>query len=87
MAGRKGSGLWIIGQRAEVLESSDPGLVGISGIVVDETKNMVMIDHGGKIKKVPKRISTLLVTLEDGERVKINGKKLIGRPEERIGKG
>jgi ribonuclease P protein subunit POP4 len=84
LAEGKAKGLWMIGRHVEVLESSDPGLVGVSGVVVDETKNMLVIDHGGKIKKVPKQICILLVSLQNGEKVKINGKKLIGRPEDRV---
>ncbi|MEM2874929.1 MAG: ribonuclease P protein subunit [Candidatus Hadarchaeales archaeon] len=87
MTAKKESRLWIIGLQAEVLESADPDLVGLSGVIVDETRNMVLMEHNGKIKKVPKHISTLLITLQNGERIKINGKKLIGRPDERVGKG
>ncbi|MEM2878611.1 MAG: ribonuclease P protein subunit [Candidatus Hadarchaeales archaeon] len=76
----------LIGLHVEVLESRDPGLIGARGRVVDETMKMLFIEHEGKIKKVPKSISILLVTLPDGERVKISGEKLIGRLENRIGK-
>jgi len=84
LRGKRSTRPWLIGQRVEVVESKDPGLMGISGLVVDETKNMLAIEKEGKIKKVPKHISILLVTLQNGEKVKINGKKLIGRPEEMV---
>lgn len=70
-----------IGLKAKVIESKDASLKGIEGIIIDETKNMLIIDTGKKIKKVAKNIATFEI---DGHT--INGKKIRYRPEERIGK-
>lgn len=74
----------LIGLEARVMDSSDPTLLGTSGKVVDETRNMLVIEQGKKIKTISKSTSTFLITLPDGERVTVDGKKLVGRPEERV---
>ncbi|MEM2865622.1 MAG: ribonuclease P protein component 1 [Candidatus Hadarchaeales archaeon] len=76
----------LIGLEVEVLESRDPGLKGLRGRVVDETKNMLKIRVGGKVKSVPKSIVYLRFVLPEGEEVRVEGKRLVARPEERVRK-
>ncbi|RLG57425.1 MAG: ribonuclease P protein subunit [Hadesarchaea archaeon] len=76
----------LIGLEAEVAHSSDPTLLGVSGKIVDETRNMVVIEHEGKTKKIQKSISTFILRGPDGEAMTVNGKELVGRPEEQIRK-
>ena len=45
-----------IGLVAEVVASRHPGYVGIKGRVIDETRNMFVIEHGGRRKMVPKAV-------------------------------
>ncbi len=63
------------GARLEVLEP-----VRRSGRLVVETRNMVLVDIGGKIIKVPKVGS--LFMLSDGRVVP--GSALVGNPAERV---
>lgn len=74
----------LIGLEARVMDSSDHTLLGASGKVVDETRNMLVIEDGEKARKISKSNSTFLVILPDGEKVTVDGKKLVGRPEERV---
>lgn len=74
----------LIGLEARVTNSSDPTLVGIHGTIVNETRNLLVIEQTGGAKMVPKANSTLMLTLPTGKEVEINGDKLVGRPEERV---
>ncbi len=46
-----------LSRRLEVTDSTDPALVGISGIVVDETRRTIMIDTGSKEMTLAKTLS------------------------------
>ena len=70
-----------ISRRLEVTDSTDSALVGISGIVVEETRRTIMIDTGRKEMTLAK--NTIRFTIEDEE---IDGSLVGQRPEERIGK-
>lgn len=74
----------LIGLEARVMNSSDPTLLGTSGKIVDETRNMLMVEQGEKVRKISKSNSTFLITLPEGDKVTVDGKKLVGRPEERV---
>ncbi|TDA33520.1 MAG: ribonuclease P protein subunit [Hadesarchaea archaeon] len=76
----------LIGLEVEIVESRDPGLRGLRGKVVDETKNMLKIRVGGKVKSVPKSIVCLKFILPGGEGVEVEGRRLVARPEERVRK-
>ncbi|MEM7822692.1 MAG: ribonuclease P protein subunit [Candidatus Aenigmatarchaeota archaeon] len=74
-----------IGMSIKVVESTNPQWVGIEGRIVDETKNMFSIDVKGKIIKIPKE--NCVFEFKAGKRwIKINGKVLLIRPEDRIKK-
>ncbi len=75
-----------IGLNAKVVKSSNPSYVGIEGNVVNETHSTLMITHKSKNKTVVKEIATFHFTLSDGTVVEINGKTIVGRPEDRIKK-
>ncbi len=70
-----------IGLKAKVLESKDASLKGIEGVIIDETKNMLIIDTGKRIKKIAKDIAVFEIAGNI-----VEGKKIKYRPEERIGK-
>lgn len=74
----------LIGLNAKVAKSSHPDYIGISGRVIDETRNTLKILHGGKEKTVIKETSVFHFTLPDGTVVEINGKSIVGRPEDRL---
>ena len=76
----------LIGLEARVTNSSDLGLIGTYGIIVDETHDMVVIEQMGKPKIVPKAHSIFMLTLPSGEEVEVDGAKLVARPDERVRK-
>ncbi len=74
----------LIGLKARVENSSDPTLLGICGTIIDETRNMLVIEQAEGTKVVPKGSSKFMFTLPGGEEVEIEGAKLVRRPEERV---
>ncbi|RLF20761.1 MAG: ribonuclease P protein subunit [Thermoprotei archaeon] len=77
----------LIGLHAEVVDSKNKYLVGIKGLVIDETKNMlVILDKDGKSKIIPKSVCTFRFTLPDGTLVDVLGSLIVGRPEDRLKK-
>ncbi|WP_456471959.1 ribonuclease P protein component 1 [Methanocaldococcus sp.] len=75
----------LIGLKVKIVDSKNKSMVGIEGRVVDETRNMLIIETDKKIVKIPKEIATFLFYL-DNCKVKVDGRLLIGRPEERLKK-
>ena len=76
----------LIGLEAKVVRSSHPGFVGIEGKVLDETRNTILILHKNKKKIVIKNTAVFNLTTPDGTIVEIDGKTIIGRPENRVKK-
>ena len=74
----------LIGLKARVENSSDLTLLGIHGTVIDETRDMLVIEQAGGTKSVLKASSKFMFTLPGGEEVEVEGAKLVGRPEERV---
>jgi ribonuclease P protein subunit POP4 len=73
-----------IGLHVEIANSSQQDLVGLKGKVVDETKNLIIIEKAdGKEVKIPKAGCEFRFTLDDGSKFDIEGKKISFRPEER----
>ncbi len=77
--------LEFIGKELEVIEADNPSLVGIKGKVIDETKNMLIIEKNNETKKLVKKQVTIKVKIEEKEII-IKGETLQGRPEERLKK-
>jgi ribonuclease P protein subunit POP4 len=75
-----------IGTEAKVSKSTHPGYVGLSGKIIDETRNTFTILHEGKRKKVIKNSAIFHFKFSDGTIVEIDGKLLLGRPEDRLKK-
>lgn len=77
-----------IGLDVKVVNSSSHEWIGVYGKVVDETKNLLVIEcpNKKKILKIPKIACTFMFTLENGEQVKLKGSTIVFRPEERTKK-
>ena len=75
-----------IGLETKVVKSSNPDLVGITGKVVDETRNTFTILHDDKEKVVVKEIAVFDFALPDGTIVEMDGKVIMGRSEDRLKK-
>ena len=57
--------------------------IELHGMIVDETKNTILIETKGTTKKLLKKDWEIIVTI-NGEKIIINGEKIQKRPEERI---
>jgi ribonuclease P protein subunit POP4 len=75
-----------IGLEAKVVKNSNPDVVGIAGKVVDETRNTLTILCSGERKVIVKDTAVFEFVLPDGTCVEIDGKVIMGRPEDRIKK-
>jgi len=76
----------LIGLETRVIRSLNRSQIGIRGKVLDETQKTLTILHDNKEKRIVKETSTFLFTLPDKTVVKVDGKVLIGRPEDRVKK-
>ncbi len=76
----------LIGLDVEVVESSNPAQVGLSGKVVDESRNILSIETSSGVRNLPKKECTFSFHLPGGEKVRVDGKLLVSRPEDRIKK-
>ena len=74
----------IIGLETEVLSDSNPVNVGIRGKVIDETMKTLVI-RGMGTHKIAKKDAVFKFLL-DGVAVNVEGKALMGRPEDRVKK-
>jgi len=75
-----------IGLQGKVASSQHTGYVGIRGEVMDETKNTFVIQHEDKKKIVVKDSAVFNFKFSDGTVVEIDGKLLVGKPEDRLKK-
>jgi len=75
----------LIGLEAEVVESTCDQYLGIKGRVVDESRNTLTIQQGGKDKMVPKDCCRFKF-YEGAEAHIVSGKDIKFRPEDRIKK-
>ncbi len=74
----------LIGLKVRILNHPDSSLVGVSGIVVDETLNTIMIQGSdGKPKRILKRGALFEFRLPDGKSVRLWGEEILARPEDR----
>jgi ribonuclease P protein subunit POP4 len=77
----------LIGLRLNVDESSNSTVRGLRGTVIDETRNMLVIENErNNEKRVPKAGNRFIFELDDGKLVRVKGDRLILRPEDRIKK-
>ncbi|MGC8993564.1 MAG: ribonuclease P protein component 1 [Candidatus Aenigmatarchaeota archaeon] len=76
----------LIGLEVEVKKSTNKYQEGIKGRVVDETYNMLVIETPKGEKKIEKKSCIFIFKLPSGKRVEVDGKLLVGRPENRIKK-
>jgi len=75
-----------IGTEGKIAKSRHASYIGIHGKVIGETKNTFTILHEGKPKNVVKNAAVFNFKFSDGTVVEIDGKLLVGRPEDRLKK-
>ena len=76
----------LTGLEVKVVESTNPSQAGLSGRVVDESRNILTIETKAGVKNLPKKDCVFSFRLPSGERVRIEGHLLVARPEDRIKK-
>lgn len=76
----------LLGRFVSVVASSDPGLVGLEGEILDESmKTLVLGTNDGRRLVLPKVAVTLRFVLS-GEDVVLEGRSILFRPEDRTKK-
>ena len=76
----------LIGLDVVVEDNTTRSMIGIAGKVTDETRNMLVIEERGVEKMIPKSQSVFIFRLPDGAGVRVEGKLLTARPENRTDK-
>ena len=74
----------LIGLDVLVSGAANPTHRGVSGRIVDETKNLLAIKTSKSVVRIPKAHSTFQVRLPSGEIVEIDGSVMVLAPEKRI---
>jgi ribonuclease P protein subunit POP4 len=69
----------IIGLTAKIKSSKNKGAEGLTGTIIDETKNMIILRTKNGDKKLIKKQH--IFEIHENE---VSGAELVGRPEERI---
>lgn len=72
-------GLWVTVEKSPNLCE-----VGMSGVIIDESRNMLRIQTVRGIKSLEKQYKLLRVTLPDSVQVKIDGNALSVSPTRRV---
>jgi ribonuclease P protein subunit POP4 len=75
-----------VGTEGKVARSPHRGYVGLGGKVISETRNTFTFLKEGKAKSVIKESAFFNFKFDDGTVVEIDGKLLVGRPEDRLKK-
>ncbi|MBI2663547.1 ribonuclease P protein subunit [Candidatus Woesearchaeota archaeon] len=73
----------LIGNKVEITDSKNKSLIGLSGKVIDETRNTLTLETKDKIKKVIKSQVKFKMKCND-KMIEIDGKLIVSRPEDRI---
>jgi len=74
----------LLGLPVEVVRAANPAQTGIAGRIVDETRNMLVIETSRGAKRVEKAHATFRLTLPGGTVVDVSGSALVSQPEKRI---
>lgn len=74
------------GLSIRIVKSIDPSQKGLKGKVIDETYKTLTIETKKGEKIIPKANCIFLFTLPNKQKVEVEGKLLVSRPEDRIKK-
>ena len=77
----------LIGLKIEIIQSTDKQMIGMNGLVVDETKNLLTIDsskNDSNRVRIPKKDCIFRFSLPSGEQVDVDGRLLKLKPENRL---
>jgi ribonuclease P protein subunit POP4 len=83
----------LIGMEVEITDCPLHDKCNTRGMIVDETRNMLVLEQGHKDVEIPKRGTKIIMKLPADETqpdnlidLEINGNQLIARPEDRVKK-
>ncbi len=76
----------IIPSKLGKLFGTSPKMHNLAGAIIDETKKMLKFRTEKGEKLVEKSVCTFRISLPSGKKVEVDGRLLVGRPEERIKK-
>lgn len=74
----------LIGLNTKIVRSSNPQIIGLNGMVIDETKSMLTLDTKNGIKSIAKANSDWEFSIR-GCLTIVNGSNIQKRPFDRIG--
>ena len=74
----------LIGLNVKIVRSPNRSILGSSGLVVNESKNMLTLSKKGRKVLIPKSVATFRFKLVGGQIVEVDGRRLVGRPENRL---
>ena len=75
----------LVGLNAKIVSAAHKGYE-CNGVIIGETKNTIKVRTESSIKTVPKDCIELELNLPGGEIVRLDGRLIISRPEDRIKK-
>ena len=71
----------LIGLEIVVIDADNKSLIGVKGKITDETKNTIKVNNKTLLKK-----QIIFMCTKNKHKVAIEGKYIVGKPEERIKK-
>ena len=74
----------LIGLDVEVVRDSNISNISLRGRVFDETRNTLLIKINEGSKRIAKQNAVFRFKLLDGATLDVDGRALIGRPEDRV---
>jgi len=74
----------LIGLYVEVVRDSNISNIPLCGRVFDETRNTFLIKKNEVTKRIAKQNAVFRFKLPDGATLDVDGRALIGRPEDRV---
>ena len=73
-----------IGLQTQIVNSSNQEVIGLNGVIINETKSMFTINTQKGMKQIPKSTSDWKFSIA-GKEITVKGSTIIKRPSERIG--
>jgi len=73
-----------IGLHTEIIQSTNPQVIGLNGMIMDETKSMFRINTENGMKSIAKSSSQWKFSIENKD-VVVDGTRISKRPFDRIG--
>ena len=76
----------LVGLGATVVDAKNKSLVGISGRVIDETRNTLTLENEDHVAKRLLKWQVTLKFKQNHDEITVDGKTLLGRSEDRLKK-